>query len=287
MANLKVRSRSKRWRVFLTIFLGVVGSCLILAFARFSWCVYMRSCLCTIFTGDDPQIPAYFTGTWKEWRRDGSVKGQVEVVKGVRHGRYVSWYIEGPKATEKFYKNGKLHGPFTVWWHDGRKILESFYENGAEHGKVTTWARSGNGDLISVTWKCRGYRVLTLAGPGADIPRNFTGVWKIYREDGRVSEEMEVSNGIRHGRFVTWHEEGPKASEGYFNHGKPHGKLRLWYEDGLRRNQTSYKEGLEHGKSTNWDWHGNLLSVTWHYRGRLVSKEEFEKLTTSEEGGEN
>jgi len=255
---------------------------LIVGFGRAHWCVYTRSCLWTIITGDDPDIPSYFTGTWKKWRRDGSVKAELEVTKGVPHGRYISWHIEGPKATEGFYKNGKLHGKFTVWCWDGRKIVESFYEDGAEHGKVTNWDLYGNGSLVSVTWKYDGYSVLTLAGIGADIPTDFTGTWTIRREDGTVKEQMEVENGLRHGKFVTWHEEGTKMSEGYYQHGKPNSKLTLWYPNGLKRDETSYKDGLEHGKATDWDYRGNLLSVTWNYKGQPVSKEEFEKLTASE-----
>lgn len=245
--------------------------------------MYMRSCVKTIITGDDPDIPACFTGTWKMWRRDGSLKSQVDVVKGVRHGRYISWHEEGPISTEAFYKNGKLNGPFTDWLRDGRKRLESFYKNGAEHGIITIWDMYGNGELISVTWKYEGYPVLTLGGPSADIPPAFTGTWTIHRENATIQkEEFEVKNGVRDGRFATWYSEVRKASEGYYSHGKPHGNLSLWYDDGRKRNETSYKEGLEHGKATDWDWHGNLLSVTWNYKDRPVSKEEFERLSALE-----
>ena len=274
---------SKRRRVVFIICLSFAACLFIAGLWRTLSCVYTRSCVWTVVTGDDPDIPPWFTGTWKMWRRDGSLKGQVDVVEGVRHGRYVSWHIEGPKATEAFYKNGKLHGPFTVWRRDGRKRLESFYKNGAEHGTVTEWDLHGDGNFISTTWKYDSFPVLTLAGNGADIPPGFTGTWTVRREDATVKEEeVEVKSGVRDGRFTTWYSEGRKASEGYYSHGKPHGKLTLWYEDGRKKNETSYKEGLEHGEATDWDWDGNLLSVTWNYEGCPVSQEEFERLIASE-----
>jgi len=266
--------------IAVAIFLCVVTAFLIIGYGRAHRCVYTRSFLWTIITADDPEIPPYFTGTWKRWRVDGSLKEELEVREGVPHGRAVSWHEEGPKASERFYNNGKLDGKFTLWHYNGRKRLESFYKNGAEHGKVSKWDFHGN--LVSVTWKYESWIVLTLAGNGSDIPSDFTGTWKTRRADGSVKEQCEVRQGVRHGRFITWHEEEPKASEGFYKNGKPHGKLVLWYTDGRKRDETFYRDGVEHGKVREWDFHGNLLSVTWKYEGRSVSKEEFERLTTLE-----
>ena len=263
----------------ISLFLCVFTVFLIVGFGRAHWCVYTRSLFLTILTTDDPDKPPYFTGTWKKWRSDGTLKERLEVREGIPHGRFISWHEEGPKASEGLYKNGKMHGNLSCWYHNGQKRLESFYKDGVEHGIVSVWDYDGS--LISVIWKYDGWDVLTLEGSDSDIPSDFTGTWNTRRADGSVKEQIEVEHGVRHGRFVTWHEDGTKASEGYYKDGKPHGKLTLWYPDGHKRNETFYKEGFEHGKVTMWDFHGNLLSVSYKYEDQPVSKEEFERLSTS------
>jgi len=219
------------------------------------------------------------------------LRKEIEVRDGVRHGRYISWDDKGKKREEGFYKNGKKDGKFILWYPNGRKWREWSCIDGKEHGNVTVW--DFDGTLIETTWKYRNWLVIALASHAMDMPPTFSGTFRWQRKDGNWREEkevkrgwrqeVEVEEGVPHGRFVAWHDEKTKASEGSFKNGKPHGKLTLWYSNGRKRDETLYKDGVEHGKATEWDFYGNVLSVSFFYEGESVTKEKFEQLTSQAE----
>jgi len=238
----------------------------------------------------EPNIPPDFSGTWK-MRRHGMLRKEIEVRDGIRHGRYISWDDKGKKREEGFYKNGKKDGKFILWYPNGRKWREWSCIDGKEHGNVTVW--DFDGTLIETTWRYRNWLVIALASHAMDMPPTFSGTFRWQRKNGSWYEdievkrswiqEVEVEEGVLHGRFVAWHDEKTKASEGSFKNGKPHGKLTLWYSNGRKRDETLYKDGVEHGKATEWDFYGNVLSVSFFYEGESVTKEKFEQLTSQAE----
>lgn len=254
----------------------IVTIILLVAYSKSQWCVEARKSLYMAVTGSEPPIPSDFTGTWRVRWSDGCLK-EVEVRDGQPHGRYTFWNEEGTKDEEGFYKNGKMHGKWTAWHYNGKKWRQWHCKDGMEHGLVTEW--DPNGILIKKTWKYRGWPVLILASEGMNMPTSFSGTFRWQQKDRSWRQEVDVEEGVFHGRFVAWYDKQTKASEGFFKNGKPHGKISVWYPDGCKNAEIHYKEGVEHGRVTIWGFNEILISETWQYEGKLVTKEEFERLT--------
>ena len=74
-------------------------------------------------------IGSYLIGCTRklETRYDnGQLKEKYEVRKDnegnyIKHGSYVSWYEEGQKKQEGFYKNNKKNGNHIFWYENGTK----------------------------------------------------------------------------------------------------------------------------------------------------------------------
>jgi hypothetical protein len=127
------------------------------------------------------------------------------------------------------------------------------------------------------------YLYTVITGHDPEIPTDFTGTWRTWIGiGGGVKEEFEVRDGVRDGKYVLYYDNGRKYVEGFYKNGKENGKWISWHRNGQKSTECFWKDGQEHGKKMEWDEKGNILSLTWKYEGRLVSKEEFKQLTASD-----
>jgi antitoxin component YwqK of YwqJK toxin-antitoxin module len=72
-----------------------------------------------------------------------------------------------------------------------------------------------------------------LIAEGYYVNNRKQGVWKEYYDHtGSVMIEQHYDNGIRHGRFASYHPNGQLFSEGTFNRGLREGYFRVYNEHG-------------------------------------------------------
>ena len=64
-----------------------------------------------------------------------------------------------------------------------------------------------------------------------------------FFDDGNLSMEQYLSNGMKNGVCRHWHPNGQLASETYYDHGIPHGTKTTWYDDGDMKKQEIYEQG--------------------------------------------
>ncbi len=58
------------------------------------------------------------------------------------------------------------------------------------------------------------------------------GVWNTYREDGLPWSQVTYKNGVKEGRFRTWHIGGSPHIEGQHGGGEPAGKWQFYSSKG-------------------------------------------------------
>ena len=58
-------------------------------------------------------------------------------------GQIISYYSNGQKKTDFFYKDGKENGLFTQWYEDGQKKQEGTSKDGEWNGLLTSWWENG------------------------------------------------------------------------------------------------------------------------------------------------
>ena len=73
-----------------------------------------------------------FTGKAILKHSDGSLKGEREFKKGLKHGILTDYSAEGIKISETHYKNGKREGPNTYWDPEGNLIKIQHYKDDKE-----------------------------------------------------------------------------------------------------------------------------------------------------------
>jgi hypothetical protein len=74
---------------------------------------------------------------------DGTVHFEIEKKDGIRHGKFVEYYVGGVVRLEQSWVNGQLHGKSIGYSPDGQKIQETMYKMGKIHSR-NIYFDSGN-----------------------------------------------------------------------------------------------------------------------------------------------
>jgi antitoxin component YwqK of YwqJK toxin-antitoxin module len=190
-----------------------------------------------------PEMPARYTGIWRERYSDGSTYLEERFVEGMRQGRHTEYTTRGWKTEEGHYVSGKRHGTWTWWDVSGNVVAEGVYVAG------TKW----DGAFLSSHGPHRRCHMIATYRLGRrDGPYS---VWSVsYKLEGGVYE-----NDRRHGRRVRRYTEGtggtgPIAEEGNYVMGRRDGKWKWWTREGHLIAEGEYKDGKEWaGTFVEWD----------------------------------
>lgn len=79
----------------------------------------------------------------KRYTDDGTIKSDVTIVNGVRHGVAHNYYPDGSIHSKIFYKNGKKDSLSTWFYEDGSIYRTTAYNNGVKHGYQKKYYRNG------------------------------------------------------------------------------------------------------------------------------------------------
>lgn len=114
----------------------------------------------------------YYTGDYREYYGNGTVKLEMQISDGMPEGPYIV-YFENRKPQEvRSYKDGKLHGLWRSYDNSGQLISEAEYKNGQKHGTWRIWDELGN----------QRYEMNYNNG-------KKTGVWRMWDEKGELVDE--------------------------------------------------------------------------------------------------
>ncbi|REJ67755.1 MAG: toxin-antitoxin system YwqK family antitoxin [Planctomycetota bacterium] len=82
-------------------------------------------------------------GIYKEWYRNGQLRGEGVYEHGEPNGHFTWWYENGQRSVEGHFEDGSKLGRWT-WWHaNGQKSIDGEFEGGSPHGKWIWWNDSG------------------------------------------------------------------------------------------------------------------------------------------------
>ena len=85
----------------------------------------------------------FYTGDYREYYENGTLKLEIQIKDGVPEGAYVV-YFENRKPKEiRSYKEGKLHGLWRSYDISGQLISEAEYKNDRKHGTWRIWDEKG------------------------------------------------------------------------------------------------------------------------------------------------
>lgn len=114
---------------------------------------------------------------------------------------------------------------------------------------------------------------------GSKMFEHVTGTWMKWFDNGTKSDEFEIVNGKRHGKFMVWFENGNVKMEGTYMDNKLNGLFICRHDNGSIQYEATYIEDKLHGKSTHWGQDGILTHFNYyfygvHYKTELCSGKE-------------
>jgi len=142
---------------------------------------------------------------------------------GKLHGKYISYYDNGGKMSERNYENGKYHGEYIQYYRNGNiRTVDNFILD-KKHGESIEYDEDNR-----VIQKCH------------YISGLLHGEFTVYYDNGNLKQECNYKNGERHGKYTDYHENGNLRIECDYEDGKLHGRYVEYYEDGKTKEERSY-----------------------------------------------
>lgn len=95
-----------------------------------------------LFFTDGSQTKLY-TGEYKEYFDNGSIKLEINIKDGKPQGAYIVYFMNGKPNEVRSYRNGEFHGLWRTYNEAGQLIAEAEYRNNKKHGKWFVWDDTG------------------------------------------------------------------------------------------------------------------------------------------------
>lgn len=80
-----------------------------------------------------------YTGTWREWGKDGTLLSQIELSNGQENGFEIFWHDNHIKRSKLFYSKGQKQGKYIEWYKNGSVATIGNFLNNQAHGKFESW----------------------------------------------------------------------------------------------------------------------------------------------------
>ncbi len=214
-----------------------------------------------LWQGDYPGGALYWTGTYKQNRRNGMftyrhqngqilVDGQwkddipagafvyrdaqskllasIEIIQGT--GDWEEWNSQGKRVVAGRYENGKRKGEWHFAYDNGQPKEDLTYD-GVREGPARGFFETGE-----------------LKYKGAYHNDFRSGHWVAYYMNGRVAWEGDFKGGQRVGDWVMRSWTGERTAQGRFENDNRTGNWQEWYENGKPSGSGSYKDDEREGE---------------------------------------
>jgi antitoxin component YwqK of YwqJK toxin-antitoxin module len=217
--------------------------------------------------------------------------------------RQQTFFFNGNKESDGYYRDGQLHGKFQDFWHNGQKKSEGEYKKGKKEGEwvfhyneftVSSKGRFRN-DLREGEWNSY-WQNGDLKSQGSFAAGKEIGTWKEWNAKGELLSENSCFESNPQGRFISFHANKTVKEEYQCRAGVPSGTYVKKDPDGVTIEKGAFdaqgrKDGL-------WEtFHGNDKpasvkrygggiekdsSFAWDEAGRLSEKAHFDSTGTGE-----
>jgi antitoxin component YwqK of YwqJK toxin-antitoxin module/Tfp pilus assembly protein PilF len=213
-------------------------------------------------------------GMWKYYLPNGKLDYTEEYVDGQLQGKKINYYENGKVNTETEYYEGERHGWLKKYDESGAVIYNLKFE---ENVPVAYTYMDKTGKLMP-----------EIAIPGGN------GKVKTYFQDGKISAEFEMIDGLWNGSNIMYYSNGKirkQSMEEYdqtqgpykyfhsngqveldynFLNDNLHGNTKVYNEKGILTQEGYYYNGLAHGIHKNYDDTGKLKDTRIYYYGDLI-----------------
>lgn len=165
--------------------------------------------------------------------------------KDVKDGKYISFYENGNKKEEGFYKLNEREGPWKRWYCNGLLKKKEFYKAGEKEGTWLTWCENGR-----------------LKKETSYISGAINGVWKEWYCSGQLKNVGYYNAKINPSAMglMTSFEEWQLTRRSSKKE-LPEGVWKEWYENGLLKMIRIYKLGRRKFVWVKWNENGKIKGM--------------------------
>ena len=178
---------------------------------------------------NDPEVVDQLSTAW-------------DLSESKKDGLYTAWWRDGPKFSEKSFKDGKPDGVWRTWHPNGKKRQEETYKDGRHEGLYTEWSENGQKSKEHTSKDGK-----------------LEGLATTWWGNGQKWHESTSRDGKREGLSTMWHRNGQKHKESTYKNGKREGPATMWHDNGEKSWKGTYKNGKRDGPTTAWDKHGIVI----------------------------
>ncbi|MGW9684880.1 hypothetical protein [Flagellimonas sp. 2504JD1-5] len=235
--------------------------------------------------------------TW--YHDNGKVETVANYMNGELDGDYIYYYENGTIDTKNYYNSGKLQKNAVSYYENGNIKNRSEYYDDMRHGRRETYSPTGKLQLVRFYehGRLKGYSYLdeNLEEVPMIPMENETGKMLTYYDNGKISRDMEYSNGnlvnvykeyyysgqlleeiyyIKgeiDGRRVEYFSNGNVKKERNYTLGNLNGIVKEYFENGNLKRETTYLHDVKEGVSKEYDENGKLIIEETYFNGDIIS----------------
>lgn len=206
-------------------------------------------------------------GEFKRWTGYGDLVLEGEYKKGLRHGKWISYYgghFNKKKEAIRYYKEDHPVGDWEGWHFNGEKAFEEHYNEKGD--SVGTWKKWNENRTLVEENSCFG-------NSGKDIetigPQSF---FKRYRPDGTLEMFYTCKYGNKNGISYSYYSDGKKVEiSETWKDGRLNGPRTLYYGNGQVQKQEYWKHGIRDSLWIWFDIDGNRIASSIVHNGDRYS----------------
>ena len=202
------------------------------------------------------------TGPWKVDYPNGKTLYEARFIEGRPVGMMIRYYDNGAVRAKMKFDPHEDRSSTELFYKDGQKAAVGNYVS-REKDSVWTYYSEFDG-----TMRVREHFVLgKLHGTSAS-----------FYNSGKVSEEVEWSDGLREGSWMQFFEDGSFRLKGHHENDRLNGPYEVWFPDNTLMMEGFYKEGQSEGTWHYYNDRGELLHTIEYKNGVPADQEEYLKI---------
>ncbi len=181
-----------------------------------------------------------FTGPWKLYYIDGTIKAKGTYEEGKRVNDWVFYHYNGKISQKGKYRNGKPTGNWQWYYENSQLRRDENYRRGYEEGESIEYDELGN-----------------VIGKGEYLEGYKEGAWFIH--SGDHTENGVYVDGERDGEWIYLYDNGKTSFKGTYQRGLGVGKHRYYYSTGVLKQEGKYSSGVKHGVWKTYNEEGEVI----------------------------
>ncbi|OSZ78674.1 hypothetical protein CAP35_10615 [Chitinophagaceae bacterium IBVUCB1] len=194
---------------------------------------------------------------------------------GEKDGAWLYYHPSGNIRLTETYKNGVIQGEAREYYKNGFLKEVRKYNNAGEQTEELEYTNNGILSVKTTVLPDKTNEVILYHLNGnvkavlkVEDKSLMDGKYKWYHSNGRIEQEVNISDGKKTGEYKEYYESGKLKEEGIYRKGDRDGIYTTYYENGKKETELNYKAGKADGVYTSYNEQGQVTEKTTFKDGK-------------------